>query len=407
MQLAALALISAFFSGAAGAQDPCARVGVYERGAKAVEPVRAVDFLKECEDAVKAMTAIQQSVQASRRGVRFDSGGPAAGGGQADQLGQAAASARAGATAQAQHEQITRAGQARFARVTEHLNGMMERLEREARGIAARPGATPDVRSRVAVLARNAKADFEQLRDLAEEISRGLERTVIHHQASGQQLDANSALAEENARRLREANSLRNTQAPAAPAAGISNDTMVTLGGVALITAGAVGGIYWVGSKMIRQGENAADRTIAKVEESAKRIIEFAASSASNVIANVEAAANRIYDKAKSDVEGLINNLKTEVAAQFAFLTDAGLLKLKEELNSMFTSLINRARNEGNQALADSLTRTWNSLRDMIDGERRRRGGNTPTITATSTSTGGSTATQTGTATTTGTYTRQ
>jgi vacuolar-type H+-ATPase subunit H len=183
----------------------------------------------------------------------------------------------------------------------------------------------------------------------------------------------------------------------------VSADTWVGLGGAALITAGAVGGIYLVGNKLVKKGDKAAEMRIAQAEESAnrviknaeetaKRIIEFAVSSAGKIITNVEEAATRIYEKAKEDVQKLIGDLTEEVKAQFKNLSTEGLKKLRGEFESMFTGLIEKAKKEGNSALVTSLTNAWASLATTIDTEIASR---KSTATSTSTSTGTSSTTST------------
>lgn len=206
---------------------------------------------------------------------------------------------------------------------------------------------------------------------------------------------------------------------------GVGSGTWVALGGAALIAAGTVGGIAYFGNKGLDKMDKIADQKIEKAgneakevikeaEETAKRIIEFASSKASTVLANAEQTVKNIIENAKKEGEAIIDKIAEEIQAQFENLSDTGLAKLRDEMDSVFAEAIAKAKNSGDTKLEETLTKARDKTMAKIQKEINRRaaaGGpksttsNTNTATSTSTSTNTSTSSSTGSTSSTGTST--
>jgi vacuolar-type H+-ATPase subunit H len=235
-----------------------------------------------------------------------------------------------------------------------------------------------------------AARDFANIRTISVQQSRLTQMMEARYRASQQQLNANALETQ------RRAEGLQGGGQPRTNDQGVSTNTLVGLGGTALIVGGGLVGAAVVGSHLIKQGNKAAEqrigqaelaanrtvssaeesakRTIKEAEESAKRIIQFANDSANNIIANMEAASKRIMDDIKKNADELIKKVEQEVKDAVKNLSSVSLTKLKSEVTKMFDDLIEKAKSEGNLALQQNLERAKKQALDEIDAELRRRG---------------------------------
>jgi len=378
-------------------------------------------LLKLCVEDVAALNAAMTEWQAARQqSVRGASLSP--GGTQADAQNNTAAMVNAGAAADQNLAKAAATAQSKFDAITAGANEQVKFLDKQIQGILLLGSLSPVQKDQFRNLSGAARNDLVAVAGGAHQLSaqasqyagqlRGNAEALVSQgsiaQGRGRNLTGNSQDAvtgaigsEENPLNVKEV--------------GATQNTLIGLGGAALITAGAVGGLYWVAQSSIKsvnsaaaaritQAQNAANNVINTAQGAAQNIIQFATNSANQIIANTAAAANAIYNQAKADLNSLQTNLTNEVTAQLKNLTTAGLTALQGELSSMFNGLIARANSEGNPTLAAGLQNTLNQLNGQISGEINRRGTGTSS-TATSTATNSSATTNSNTTTTTTTNT--
>lgn len=196
----------------------------------------------------------------------------------------------------------------------------------------------------------------------------------------------------------------------------IDPNLLVGLGGAALITAGGIGGLYWVSQEAIKsankdmearidQANKAAEERIKQAEEAAKRIIVLATGSANQIIANADEAMNRLYDRAKADGTALLTAVHNEIQQDFAVLTDQGIEKFQAELMAIIDKAIAKAKAEGNALAALALEKVKAGIIADIAAEKQKRLGTNSTTTASATASSTSTSSSTSTASATSTST--
>jgi|GEM_PF-3700114 len=326
---------------------------------------------------------------------------------QAASLQNAAAIGEAGAVTTETYSQIAAKAKIQFSGVQEKLEARIKQLEREANVILGNTAVSAPLKAEFRQASADALSDFKKLHATARGLVAEAGKVSGEYQEEATLLNDNARRTRDSAERLDGGNQ----QPP--PKEGVSNNMMFGIGGAALIAAGTIGGLYWVSQKAIKstdkaaaariaQAETTANNVIKNAEEAAKRIITFATNSVNQIIANAEEAANRIYDRAKSDVDKLITDLRKEIQETFVNLTETGLRKLRTEMESMFNSLIARAKAAGDKVLEENLKKAWDSINGQISSEIASRQG---TSTSTGTGTGTGTGTSTGTSTSTGTGT--
>ncbi len=252
-----------------------------------------------------------------------------------------------------------------------------------------------------------AKAEFEALKENTEQQATALETLTLKLRGDATRLQEASEETGRRGARLDGSEKLDGGGGPSSKGGGISDNTLLALGGAAVIGAGLVGGLYFVSQAAINkadeaaalriaQAEAAANRAIKNAEETATRILQLARETAGQLIADTLEAGKEIVRQARSDVEALVRQLLAELKLDFLYLTDAGVKKLEGELKTLFDKLIVAAQKVGDKTLEANLRKAWSGVQPAFQEElARRRSTSTVTSTATGTATSTSTATDT------------
>jgi F0F1-type ATP synthase membrane subunit b/b' len=368
------------------------------------------DYLKVCEQAVKDLgTAYTKAKAGNPQMATPDSNGDTQWGAAQD----VADLSKAGAQTQAQRKAIAQQAARDFYQVALSVDNKLKKMAKEdVPRIKSLPAATFN---RVNPLAEKSVDELGKIRNQAINLQGQSQQAAANFQASETQLTDASLKSQ------RVANQLDGGQSSSS---GVSSGTWVALGGAALIAAGTVGGIAYFGNKGLDKMDKIADQKIDKfedtakdiikeAEDSAKRIIEFASNKASKVLADAEKTVTNIIDQAKKDGEALIQKISKEIEEQFENLSDTGLEKLRTEMSNVFAEAIAKAKNAGDAALEETLTKARDKTMEKIQGEIDRRAAalpkssvpNTNTATSTSTSTSSTTESTSSTATSSSTST--
>lgn len=341
-------------------------------------------YKKICEQAVKDIAeAAGKELQAEQMKANTNFSPT---GGQADSAQAAANLSGAAAATQERRAQLADQAAAQYQKADSALKAAAQKLMKDYPSIQNKPQ-----------LASQASATIEEMKALREQTLRGIGSST---KSASLYRSGQSQFNQQQQQTQRVADGLKQGDS------GVSSGTWVALGGAALIAAGTVGGIAYFGNKGLDKMDKIADQKIDKfedtakdlikeAEDSAKRIIEFASNKASKVLADAEKTVKNIIDQAKKDGEALIEKISKEIEEQFVNLSDTGLEKLRSEMDSVFAEAIAKAKNSGDAALEETLTKARDKTMDKIQKEIDRRAAalpkssvpNTNTNTATSTST--------------------
>ncbi len=286
-----------------------------------------MSFFQKCvsyNDSLEALATGLRSMEAGQFSAPADDPG-----GQVGSLLSAANLAEAGATEQQKKARV-------YAAVHSHYQNISVEATRRQQEIEA---AKEKARTTMVQLYNShgarfdeAKKDFEKIRQesdrgrvLAETKARelGLSATQIS-QLAAQSRDQVSGLFNGTGA------STVTAPPPAAPAPGtqhyvaappapgttttsqgISSNTMMALGGAALIAAGTVGGMAYFGNQAIDKADKKAQERIAQAEQTANR-----------VIANAETTYNRMMDRARNEAALFRKELVADFASQMQLLSD-------------------------------------------------------------------------------------
>lgn len=387
----------------------CKNVALFERALQRAQ-INS-DYLKACSEFVEDLADIQKKVQEGKI-KSMVAAETVEGTGQADSLRNVANITAAGGATKHKLGDVASDAHTAYSTVAEESQGKIHSLNRDATRVLKMNFAQQD-KEQFSQLAMDARKELENIRYAARSGAALAEK-------SAQEQYGKSVALRQYAGRQSEAADTLGSNASKAPGSGVSNDTLLLVGGGALIAGGVVGGLYYATKKSIdqadvaaqariAQSEAAANRVIANAEASAGRMIILLKDSTNQIIADAAATATRLYERAKADLQNFIPDLVRELQGSFSALTDAQLVKLKLELESLLQTQIDRANREGNTALAAKLTTARDNAIAEIDKEIAKRAGGTSTSTATGTSSGTSTSsgtnTSTGTSSSTGTGT--
>lgn len=413
-----LSLALSAFAAQSPTPDDCKNVAAYQASLQAFGVANA--HLKMCSDNVAAMRAAmadwKAANQKSRRAATLSADGT-----QAAALGNTAALAGAGAATDQGFAQAAANSKDKFDAITSSANSQIKRLDMETSRILSLDAVSASQKEQFRGVSLAARKDLAAVAAGSQQLSAGADKFSAQFRSNAQDFQMYQTENRRTAERLNGGAQDDPNARPPAPAAAqsSSNNVLIGLGGAALITAGAVGGLYWVSQKAIKsanddaslriaQAQAAANNVIANAgstatavitaaQTAAQNIIQFATNSVNQIISNAAAAANAIYDKAKADIATLKTELTNEINDEFQYLTTAGLAKLEDELGTMFSGLIARAQAEGNAALASSLQSTLDQLKAQVDSEITRRGSSTATASGTTSATATSSSTATST----------
>jgi hypothetical protein len=351
------------------------------------------DYLKVCEQAAKDLSAaVTKARTANPKMATTQSNGDTQWGVAQDVVDVS----NAGAQTQAQRKAVAQQAAREFNQVAVKLDTKLKKMYKDdIPRIQALPSAT---HARVNPLAEKAIDELGQLRNLASNYQGQAQQAAQQFQASESQLTG-AALQNQ-----RIADGLDGGKS----SSGVGTGTWVALGGAALIAAGTVGGIAYFGNKGLDKMDAIADQKIDKfedtakdvikeAEESAKRIIEFASNKATKVLADAEKTVKNIMDAAKKDGEALIDKISSEIQEQFENLSDVGLEKLRGEMDSVFAEAIAKAKNAGDAALEETLTKARDKTMEKILSEIEKRKAALPisSVPYTNTATSSDTSTET------------
>lgn len=336
------------------------------------------DWLKNCASFLESLNTIEATVRSmvqktTKITVSTD-------GNQAQALDNLAAAAGSGGDVQSQKAKIAEYTKDAYSKLVTQVNNRIDKLDRVVNDLG--PKYTGVEKDNFETTAENAKKELKAIRDQALARAYATDTLATGFKQSADVLNNQSDAA------AAAAASLKNGETPNTPppqkSSGVSGNTMVALGGAAVIAAGTVGGIYVVGNqieknankdskKRIEQAEQAALNVVNAAEQSAKNVIQFASDQANQVLANAEETGQKLIDMAKNNFAEMIPTLSAELSSSMSKLSTERLEKLNSELNAVFDAQIAKATASGDQTLVDNLVKAKASVNKQIEDELKRR----------------------------------
>ncbi len=388
MSLFPLLIFTLFAWAANDVPKECANLAIFDGIAK--KAGRNVGFAEGCRKSYEQIAKIHREMRLAASGTNFNA--PVSTGvSQADMLGDAAAIANQGGMTKEARAKILKTAANRQREVVERATKAKEAYIKEV--LIVRKSVTTNVVVYDGY-AENGGAEWDKVKNLAANYAAAADTAV------DQQIVAASNLysKEEELRR-----SKQKMEGGDAPKSGVSKNTLVALGGAALISAGVVGGLYWVGKKTVdRADEKAAARIaeadqrareiIAEAEAAAKRVIEYAKGSVDRVVKNAEGSVDRIYQRIQTNFDALMVDLNADIESAYGKMTTPGLEKLKTEMGEIFDKVEQRANEQNQPGLVERIQSARARVMSKIQAEIDRRN---PATTSTSSTTESSSSTGT------------
>jgi hypothetical protein len=328
-------------------------------------------YAEGCKKSFEQIAKIHREMRLAASGTNFKAQA-SEGVSQADMLGDAAAIANQGGMSKETRANILKQAAQKQLEVAERAKKAKETYIKEV--LIVRKYVTANA-ANYDVIAENGGAEWDRVKNVAANYANAAAT------AADQQLLAASNLYQQE-QDLRQ--SQRNLEGGNGKESGVSQNTLVALGGAALISAGALGGLYWVGKKTVDRADKKASARIAEAEErarviiaeaeaAAKRVIEFAEGSVDRVIKNAEGSVDRIYQRMKTDFDALMLDLNTDIETSFSKLTTPGLEKLKTEMGEIFDKVEQRAKDQNQPGLGERIQTARARVMNKIQGEIDRR----------------------------------
>ncbi len=396
MSLFPLLLLLAHVHAYAQAPEGCENLYQFDQTVlkSQIRSVRS-DYAEACKKAYEQIVAAHLEMKRAVGGVEFQANSPA-GATQAEMLEDAATIANAGALSKEARAQILDTAARKQGRVRDGAETARKQFLQDADQFGKRVVQDPAIQQRYREIVTNGNDEWAKVRNIASNYANA------SLQAKQTQLVAATELYDTE-RRARESGERLGGGRDAETKSGISKNTLVALGGAAVIGAGVVGGMYWVTKKSIQRAEDSAMRVIREAEASATRMVEMAEGSVNRVIRDMEGSVDRIYARIQTNLDSMIADLSGDMDLAFSKLSTPGLEKLNTEMGQVFDALEQRATSENKPELVEKIRTARERIMGRIQQEMARRTAGTSSSTSTSTSS--STATESESSTETGTST--